>query len=262
MSATSRSFGDEVVTPLFGVRVPVRRTRWPIREKGSGIAMICTFGDITDVTWWRELSAAGARGHPADGALGRCRGAPPGWESRGRRARAARSYDELRRPRRQQARGEIVELLARVGRSGRRAAADHARGEVLREGRPAARDRHEPAVVHQDDRVPRGAARARARAALAPGVHAGALRELGQRPERRLVRQPPAVLRRAVPGLVPARRGRHASTTRARSSPAEDAAAGRSVDRRARRATPPSSAASRAASPAIPTSWTRGRPRR
>jgi len=24
-------------------------------EKGSGIAMICTFGDTTDVTWWREL---------------------------------------------------------------------------------------------------------------------------------------------------------------------------------------------------------------
>jgi valyl-tRNA synthetase len=24
-------------------------------EKGSGIAMICTFGDLTDVTWWREL---------------------------------------------------------------------------------------------------------------------------------------------------------------------------------------------------------------
>ena len=41
---------------------------------------------------------------------------------------------------------------------------------------------------------------------LASAVHARALRELGQRPERRLVRQPPALLRRAVPGLVPARR--------------------------------------------------------
>ncbi len=25
-------------------------------EKGTGIAMICTFGDTTDVMWWRELS--------------------------------------------------------------------------------------------------------------------------------------------------------------------------------------------------------------
>jgi len=41
---------------LFHVEVPVlgARTRRP--EKGSGIAMICTFGDTTDVTWWHELS--------------------------------------------------------------------------------------------------------------------------------------------------------------------------------------------------------------
>ena len=30
-------------------------------EKGTGIAMICTFGDTTDVTWWRELRPADAR---------------------------------------------------------------------------------------------------------------------------------------------------------------------------------------------------------
>ena len=24
-------------------------------DKGSGIAMICTFGDVTDIIWWREL---------------------------------------------------------------------------------------------------------------------------------------------------------------------------------------------------------------
>ena len=102
----------------------------------------------------------------------------------------------------------IVEQLQAVGRSRRRAAADHARREVLREGRSAARDRHQPAVVLQDDRVPRGAARARPRAALAPAVHADALRELGQRPERRLVRQPAALLRRAVSRVVSADRRR------------------------------------------------------
>ena len=57
--------------------------------------------------------------------------------------------------------------------------------------------------------LPRGAARARPRAAVASRLHAGALRELGQRPERRLVRQPAAVLRRAVPGVVPGRGRRH-----------------------------------------------------
>ncbi len=42
-------------TPLFGVEVPVVAHRLADPDKGSGIAMICTFGDITDVVWWREL---------------------------------------------------------------------------------------------------------------------------------------------------------------------------------------------------------------
>src|SRR5262245_23416310 len=49
-------FGTDVVTPLFGVRVPVKPHALADPGKGSGIAMICTFGDVTDVTWWRELS--------------------------------------------------------------------------------------------------------------------------------------------------------------------------------------------------------------
>ena len=48
-------FGTTVRTPLFGVPVPVLAHRLADPEKGSGIAMICTFGDITDVIWWREL---------------------------------------------------------------------------------------------------------------------------------------------------------------------------------------------------------------
>ncbi len=49
-------FGTTVVTPLFHVEVPVLAHELADPEKGSGIAMICTFGDTTDVTWWRELS--------------------------------------------------------------------------------------------------------------------------------------------------------------------------------------------------------------
>src|SRR6187455_3156572 len=48
-------FGTEVVTPLFGVPVPLRAHTLADPEKGTGVAMICTFGDITDVVWWREL---------------------------------------------------------------------------------------------------------------------------------------------------------------------------------------------------------------
>jgi len=48
-------FGTTVTTPAFGVEVPVLAHPDAEPEKGSGIAMCCTFGDLTDVTWWREL---------------------------------------------------------------------------------------------------------------------------------------------------------------------------------------------------------------
>ncbi|NNC10831.1 valine--tRNA ligase [Planctomonas sp. JC2975] len=48
-------FGKTVRTPVFGVEVPVLAHHLAEPDKGTGIAMVCTFGDITDVTWWREL---------------------------------------------------------------------------------------------------------------------------------------------------------------------------------------------------------------
>ncbi|MDQ3738289.1 MAG: valine--tRNA ligase, partial [Actinomycetota bacterium] len=47
--------GQTVETPLFGVEVPVVAHPLAEPDKGTGLAMICTFGDTTDVTWWREL---------------------------------------------------------------------------------------------------------------------------------------------------------------------------------------------------------------
>ena len=48
-------FGSTVRTPLFNVEVPVLAHPLAQIDKGTGIAMCCTFGDLTDVTWWREL---------------------------------------------------------------------------------------------------------------------------------------------------------------------------------------------------------------
>jgi valyl-tRNA synthetase len=47
--------GARARTPLLGVEVPVLAHRLARPDKGTGLAMICTFGDTTDVTWWREL---------------------------------------------------------------------------------------------------------------------------------------------------------------------------------------------------------------
>ena len=48
-------FHTTVTTPVFGVEVPVLPHPLAQPDKGSGIAMICTFGDVTDIIWWREL---------------------------------------------------------------------------------------------------------------------------------------------------------------------------------------------------------------
>ncbi|MFN8086126.1 MAG: valine--tRNA ligase [Microbacterium sp.] len=48
-------FGKTVRTPIFDVEVPVLAHPLAQPDKGSGIAMVCTFGDVTDIIWWREL---------------------------------------------------------------------------------------------------------------------------------------------------------------------------------------------------------------
>jgi valyl-tRNA synthetase len=62
-------FGTTVTTPLFGVEVPVVAHHLAQKDKGSGIAMICTFGDVTDVVWWRELDLPNRTIIGADGRL-------------------------------------------------------------------------------------------------------------------------------------------------------------------------------------------------
>ncbi|WP_286959702.1 valine--tRNA ligase [Arsenicicoccus sp. UBA7492] len=48
-------FGTSVRSPLFDVEVPILAHPAAEMDKGVGIAMCCTFGDLTDVQWWREL---------------------------------------------------------------------------------------------------------------------------------------------------------------------------------------------------------------
>ena len=66
--------GTTVRSPLFGVEVPVLAHHLADPAKGTGIAMICTFGDANDVTWWRELNLPA---HPVMGRDGRLVACPP-----------------------------------------------------------------------------------------------------------------------------------------------------------------------------------------
>ena len=107
-------FGAEVETPLFGARVPVKAHPLADPEKGSGIAMICTFGDITDVTWWRELSLPVRAVIHTDGTLRPVTWGAPGWES-ANPDRAQQYYDELAHLPAAKARAKIVEQLRESG---------------------------------------------------------------------------------------------------------------------------------------------------
>jgi valyl-tRNA synthetase len=98
-------FGTEVLSPLFGVRVPVHPHHLADPEKGSGIAMICTFGDTTDVTWWRELQLPTRAVIQRDG---RIQTTQPEWITSG-------PWDELAGKSAKQAQKRIVELLAESG---------------------------------------------------------------------------------------------------------------------------------------------------
>ncbi|MCC8369688.1 MAG: valine--tRNA ligase [Rickettsia endosymbiont of Oxypoda opaca] len=45
--------GQFAVTPLFDVKVPLLADPLVQPGKGSGLVMCCTFGDQTDITWWK-----------------------------------------------------------------------------------------------------------------------------------------------------------------------------------------------------------------
>ncbi len=67
-------FGSSATTPLFGVRVPILAHHLADPAKGTGLVMVCTFGDMTDVTWWRDLQLDT---RPVIGKDGRLLPAPP-----------------------------------------------------------------------------------------------------------------------------------------------------------------------------------------
>ncbi len=69
-------FGATVRSPLFDVEVPVLAHHLAQKDKGAGIAMVCTFGDTTDVVWWRELQLPN---RAILGFDGRVRSDEPAW---------------------------------------------------------------------------------------------------------------------------------------------------------------------------------------
>ncbi|WP_124039712.1 valine--tRNA ligase [Neoactinobaculum massilliense] len=113
-------FGTTVRTPIFGMEVPVLPHPLAEIDKGAGIAMCCTFGDVTDVTWWRDLKLPL---RPVLGKNGRILATTPEWiqDAHGREV-----YEEMAGKTTFSARKVLVDALKESG-------------EMLGEAKPTSR---------------------------------------------------------------------------------------------------------------------------
>ncbi|QZY28282.1 valine--tRNA ligase [Nocardioides coralli] len=102
-------FGTTVASPVFGVEIPVLAHEAAEPDKGAGIAMCCTFGDLTDVMWWRELQLPVRTLIGRDGRLSR---ETPAWLSH---EPAAEAYEDLKGKTVFSAREAMVDKLREAG---------------------------------------------------------------------------------------------------------------------------------------------------
>jgi len=107
-------FGKKAVTPLFRVPVPILADEHADPEKGTGILMVCTFGDSADVEWWRNYSLPLRQIIGRDGRLQPVTFGLAGWESLNA-GEANAFYGELAGKTAKQARERIKDLLRQDG---------------------------------------------------------------------------------------------------------------------------------------------------
>ena len=176
-------FGKRAVTPLFRVPVPILADERASIEKGTGILMVCTFGDATDVEWWRQFNLPLRQVIGKDGRLVPVHFGPPGWESLDPDSANA-FYSSLQGKHVQQARKVITDLLREESGSAlsglgppliEEPQPHRACREVLRERRATARIHFDPSVVCSAVGQEKSSARAGCSYPVASSVYADAL---------------------------------------------------------------------------------------
>ena len=105
----ARLIGSTATTPVFGVQVPILAHHLADPAKGTGLVMVCTFGDMTDVTWWRDLRL---ETRPVIGKDGRLLPEPPAGITSGEGKAAYRQIAGLAA---KTARQQVTHLLDAAG---------------------------------------------------------------------------------------------------------------------------------------------------
>ena len=215
-------FGKRAITPLFRAPVPIFPSELVDREKGTGILMVCTFGDATDVQWWREQSLALRQVIGRDGTLAPVEFGTEAFPSLDA-ARANEAYARLAGSKVKEAQKTIVELLRdpTAGATGTSAPPLQSEPQPL----------EHPVKFYEKGDRPLEFVTIRQWFVQTPRAARQELVEVGERIEwhpdfmrlrfrnwtenlqTRLVHQPPALLRRAYSRLVPGARRRHDRTS-------------------------------------------------
>jgi valyl-tRNA synthetase len=107
-------FGTNALTPLFGARVPIRASECADPDKGTGILMVCTFGDAMDVEWWKQSGLLLKQVLGRDGRIIPVTFGEPPFESVDP-GTAQQAYDELVGLNTKQARKRVAEMLGQRG---------------------------------------------------------------------------------------------------------------------------------------------------
>lgn len=107
-------FGARAITPLFKAPVPIVPSEHADPEKGSGILMICTFGDLADVEWWKKSGLPSRQVLGMDGKFLKISFGDGVFESLSP-ANAQAAYDQIAGLPVKAARKKIVEMLCQDG---------------------------------------------------------------------------------------------------------------------------------------------------
>jgi valyl-tRNA synthetase len=107
-------FGKYAITPLYGARVPIVAAEHADPEKGTGILMVCTFGDAMDVDWWKQSALPLKQVIGRDGRIIPVTFGEPPFESVDPAA-AQRAYDEMLGLNPKKAKKLVAEQLAANG---------------------------------------------------------------------------------------------------------------------------------------------------
>lgn len=107
-------FGKNAIVPLFDIPVPIVPSEHAEMDKGTGIMMVCTFGDAADVAWWKQSGLPIKQIIGLDGRIMAVEYGEAPFVSLNKE-KAKNNFETIKGLKVKEARAQIVELLRQSG---------------------------------------------------------------------------------------------------------------------------------------------------